>query len=262
MTTVHTFASGSSGNALLLSWEGGHLLVDAGISFRRVAQNLKALGLEAEDLCGVFITHTHSDHISGLQTLLKRTSCPVWATAQAAQDLRRRFPGFEGRFREIPLCEKLLLDGCGVTAIPTAHDAPGPCGYRFDTASGSAGLLTDTGYVTPEAEALLPGVDLIVLEANHDVEMLKSGPYPYFLKKRILGPQGHLSNEAAGCFAASLAKAGAAGIVLAHLSRDNNTPSTAQRAVRRALEAAGVEPGVSVAPREEASAAYVLRAAE
>lgn len=259
MTTVHTFASGSSGNALLLSWEGGHLLVDAGISCRRITQGLGALGLEASDLCAIFITHTHSDHISGLQTLLKRASCLVWATDPAAQDLKGRFPDFEARFRSVPLCEKIPLEGCWATAIPTAHDAPGACGYRFDTVEGTVGILTDTGYVTPEAEALLPGVDLIVLEANHDVEMLQSGPYPYYLKKRILGPGGHLSNEEAGRFAAVLAAAGAAEIVLAHLSRENNTPAIALEAVRRALEAADVGAALSVAPREGQAAAFMVR---
>ena len=261
MTTVHTFASGSSGNALLLSWDGGRLLVDAGISCRRITRNLEALGLTLGDICALLITHTHSDHISGLQTLLKKSAFPVWAADPAVLELKNRFPDFGNRFQSVPLCRKLPLNGCAVTAIPTSHDALGSCGYRFDTAAGSVGLLTDTGYVTPEAESLLPGTNLMILESNHDIETLKSGPYPYFLQKRILGPHGHLSNEAAGRFAAALAKAGAAEIVLAHLSRENNTPAMAQNAVCCALAAAGVKATLSVAPRDERSGAYTVRAA-
>ena len=112
------------------------------------------------------------------------------------------------------------------------------------------GLLTDTGYVPDEAADVLEGVDLAVLEANHDVETLRSGPYPYYLKQRILGVQGHLSNEDAARFAAALAGSGASEIVLAHLSRENNTPAMALRAVGTALSAAGLSPLLSVAPRD------------
>lgn len=249
--TIHTLASGSSGNAALLSWTGGRLLVDAGISCRRICQSLKALGLGPRDLDGILITHTHSDHISGLQTLLKYTYCPLLASAPAGEELRLRFPGAEGRLWPVPMCTPVSLrGGCSVTAVPVSHDAPGSCGYRFDTAEGSAALLTDTGYITPEAKALLPGVSLAVLEANHDVETLESGPYPYFLKRRILGPKGHLSNEASAAFAVALAEAGAAELVLAHLSQENNTPAMAYRAVETALSAAGLAPALSVAPRD------------
>ncbi len=261
MTTVHTFASGSSGNALLLSWERGSLLVDAGISCRRITRNLNALGLTLKEIQALCITHTHSDHISGLETLLKKSTFPVWAAGPAVQELKCRFPAYENRFQSVPVCRKLPLNGCDVTAVPTSHDAPGSCGYRFDTSAGSVGLLTDTGYVTPEAEECLPGTNLMILEANHDIETLQSGPYPYFLKKRILGSQGHLSNEAAGRFAAALAKAGATEIVLAHLSRENNTPAMARNAVSCALAAAGVKAALSVAPRDESSAAYTAQAA-
>ena len=139
MTTVHTLASGSSGNALVLSWEGGHLLVDAGISCRRVRQGLQALGLDLGDLDGIFITHTHSDHISGLQTLLKHTDCPVYASAQAGRDLLRRMVLLEERLQEAE--GSLWVKDCAVTAFPTSHDAPGSRGYRFDTPDGGFGQI-------------------------------------------------------------------------------------------------------------------------
>ena len=256
MTTVHTRASGSSGNALVLNWAGGHILVDAGISCRRIRQGLQSLGLDLSGLDGIFITHTHSDHISGLQTLLKHTDCPVFASAQAGRDLLRRTVLLEDRLREAEA--PFSVRDCTVTPFPTSHDAPGSRGYRFDTPDGSFGLLTDSGVVTEEAEAVLPGVALAVLEANHDVEAVRSGPYPYFLKKRILGPGGHLRNEDAAAFAVTLARAGAREIVLAHLSRENNTPAMALRAVETALSAAGLAPRLSAAPRDGLSGAYVL----
>ena len=256
MTTVHTLASGSSGNALVLNWDGGHILVDAGISCRRIRQGLQSLGLDLSGLDGIFITHTHSDHISGLQTLLKHTDCPVFASAQAGRDLLRRTVLLEDRLREAEA--PFSVRDCTVTPFPTSHDAPGSRGYRFDTPGGSFGLLTDSGVVTEEAEAVLPGVALAVLEANHDVEAVRIGPYPYFLKKRILGPGGHLRNEDAAAFAVTLARAGAREIVLAHLSRENNTPAMALRAVETALSAAGLAPRLSAAPRDGLSGAYVL----
>lgn len=256
MTTVHTLASGSSGNALVLSWDGGHILVDAGISCRRIRQGLQALGLDLPDLDAVCVTHTHSDHISGLQTLIKHTDCPVCAAPAAGRDLRRRMVLLEDRLQEAE--GTFFVKGCAVTPFPTSHDAPGSRGCRFDTPDGSFGLLTDSGVVTAEAEAVLPGVGLAVLEANHDVEAVRGGPYPYFLKERILGPSGHLSNEDAAAFAVTLARAGASEIVLAHLSRENNTPAMALRAVETALRAAGLSPRLSAAPRDCLSGAYVL----
>ncbi len=255
MTTIHTLASGSSGNALLLSWDGGHILADAGISCRRIRQSLQALGLDLPDLDAVCITHTHTDHISGLQTLLKHTDCPVYATAPAGRDLLRRMAGLEDRLEE---ADRFTVKDCAVTAFPTSHDSPGSCGYRFDTPDGGVGLLTDSGVITPEAEAVLPGVSLAVLEANHDVEALRSGPYPYYLKERILGPGGHLRNEDAAAFAVTLAAAGAQEIILAHLSRENNTPAMALRTVETALRAAGLGPRLSTAPRDRLSGAYRL----
>ena len=258
MTILHTLASGSSGNALLLSCGTCHILLDAGISCRRITAALKTLGLEAESLSAILITHTHSDHIAALQTLLKRCSAPVLATERAARDLAWRLPAAEGRLESLETGASLALGAFTVTAFPTSHDSPGSCGYRLDSADGSAGILTDTGYVTDEAADILEGVELAVLEANHDPETLRSGPYPYALKQRILGHQGHLSNGDAARFAAALAESGTSEIILAHLSRENNTPAMARNAVESALSAAGAAPRLSVAPRDCLSEAHVL----
>ena len=258
MTTVHTLASGSSGNALLVSCGATHLLVDAGISCRRITTGLASLGLGLDDLNALFITHTHSDHIAGLQTMLKKSIFPILSSGRVGRELAYRLAGVEQRFQEMEFCQQVQAGCLAVTAFPTSHDAPGSCGFRFDGPDGSVGVLTDTGYVTPEAADILPGVDLAVLEANHDVEALRSGPYPYYLKKRILGSEGHLCNEDAARFAVTLAEAGASELVLAHLSKENNTPAMARNAVETALAAAGLAPALDVAPRDCLSEAYPI----
>ena len=257
MTTVHTLASGSSGNAAVLSCGDTHLLIDAGISCRRITAALKELGLTPADLTAILITHTHSDHISGLNTLLKKTACPLLATPRTCRELSCRVEGIDPRL--MGLDSPITLGEIDMQPIPTSHDAPGSCGWRLDTESGSVGFLTDTGYVTDEALDLLPGVDFVILEANHDVEFLCSGPYPYYLKQRILGLQGHLCNEDAAQFAVTLAENGASDIVLAHLSRDNNTPAMALNAVAAALDGAGLAPELSVAPRDTVGPWHIVR---
>ena len=256
LTSLYTLASGSSGNALLISMSGAYFLVDAGISCRKITQRLQALGLGLPDLDGLFITHAHTDHVNGLKTLLKRASFPIFATWETLCCLQAEDTC--NLFRPIKPGVPFPVSGCSVTAIPTSHDAPGSCGYRFDGPDGSVGILTDTGYVTEAASSLLPGVGLAILEANHDVESLSSGPYPYYLKKRILGRLGHLSNEDAAKFAVTLAENGANEIILAHLSLENNTPAMARNAVEQALSAAHLAPVLSVAPRDALGEAHVL----
>jgi len=258
LTTVHTLASGSSGNALLLSCNNTHFLLDAGISCRRITASLRTLGLSLEDIDMVLVTHTHTDHVCGLQTMLKHTDFPIRSTSRVCRELEYRLADVWDRADSLDLCQPFCYHDCTVIPFPTSHDAPGSCGFRIDTPDGSVGLMTDTGYITEEANHILPGVDLIFLEANHDIETLRSGPYPYYLKQRILGNQGHLCNEEAARFAVTLAKAGASEIVLSHLSKENNTPAMALRAVETALSAAGQSPRLSVAPRDSLSEAHIV----
>lgn len=258
MTTVHTLASGSSGNALLLRCGKTNLLLDAGISCRRITASLRELGLELVDLDAVLITHTHSDHINGMRTLLNHSELPVYASERTCRELSYRLEGIEGRLHHCIYGAESSIGACGVTLFPTSHDAPGSSGYRVDTDDGTVGILTDTGYVTDEARETLSGAELLVLEANHDVETLRSGPYPYYLKQRILGRAGHLSNDAAADFAKEMARHGTREIILAHLSKENNTPVMAYDTVARELAAADAEVTLSVAPRDCRSQAYTL----
>lgn len=252
MTELHTLASGSSGNAALLSRNGTHILLDAGISCRRITTALGQLGLTPQHLSGIFITHCHADHISGLNTIVKHWDVPIYASSETCRQLEYRIAGIRRLLQPLAPDQEFSCGTMTVLPFETAHDAPGSCGYRFN----DMGILTDTGYVTEAAADALSGVSLLVLEANHDIETLRSGPYPYYLKQRILGSQGHLSNEAAADFARHCAENGTREIVLAHLSRENNTPVMAYDAVARALAPLDTPPQLSVAPRDEVSRCY------
>ena len=208
-----------------------------------------------DELDGILITHEHTDHISGLATLIKHHAVPLYASPGTARQLAYRLAGVEPLLRPRDPGTEFCIGSCRVTAFATSHDAAQSMDYRID-GSGSVGILTDTGYVTPEAEEVLPGVGMLVLESNHDVDRLRSGPYPYHLKQRVLGSQGHLSNEDAAAFAARMAACGTECIVLAHLSKENNTPQLAYDAVDRALRAGGARVRLYVAPRDELSPAY------
>lgn len=255
MITLHTLASGSEGNCLLLSAAGTHLLLDAGISCRRISTALASLGLSLQDVKAVLVTHDHSDHVSGIQTMARKWQIPVYASPAAARHLSYRIAGLEPLLRHVSCGVPFPVGDFTVTAFPTSHDGHGGVDFRFDCGGASVGAITDTGYVTEEARHVLSGVELLVLESNHDVELLRSGPYPYPLKARILSDLGHLSNDAAAAFAAEMAACGTRQFLLAHLSKENNTPQRALDAVRLALS--GLDASVEVPPRGELSRAYV-----
>lgn len=259
MTTLHTLSSGSGGNAALLSYRSTHILLDAGISCRRIAAGLSRLNLSPQQLACITVSHCHSDHIAGLRTLLKKTACPILATPRTCRELAFVLPDSQERLREA--AGPVSVDEVYIIPIPASHDAPGTCGWRLDTPGGSVGVLTDTGYVPEAAQEQLLGVDLMLLEANHDIPTLRQGPYPPSLKRRILGPQGHLCNQAAAALAAVLAGGGTSEIVLAHLSRECNTPELALEALRQALAAAGLSPVISAAPRDELGPCHHVRRA-
>ena len=231
-------ASGSTGNCALISEGDTHLLIDAGISARRICGGLQQQGLELRDIAGVLVTHEHTDHIAGLRVLLRRAPLPVYTIAPAARALRALLPEHADALCEIEPDCAALVGGAAVTPFCTQHDAAGSCGYRISGESGSVGFCTDLGAVTETVRCALRGLDGAVFEANHDIDMLRNGPYPAYLKRRILSDYGHLSNDAAGDLAAELAYHGTRSLILGHLSRHNNTPQRALETVSRALCAA------------------------
>ena len=262
MTTFRTFASGSTGNAALIASGGTRLLIDMGISCRRVCQALAALSLTPEDLTAVVITHEHSDHIRGLATYVKKYRTPIVCTPGTARQLAYRTAGVELLLRPLELLETLQWPGMDVELLPTSHDARESSACHITTADGRVGFLTDTGYIPEETGRRMLGAELLVLESNHDEGMLWSGRYPYYLKARIQGAEGHLSNAAAARFAAASVQAGTQNLLLAHLSQENNTPRLALETVGQALAGIGWTGPVAAAPCSEMSRLYRLERGE
>ena len=257
MLKVATLASGSSGNCAVVSDGRVHILIDAGISTRRIAQGLKELGLELRHLSGVLITHEHNDHVAALPVLCKQTQAALYTAEGTACELCGRWTGLTERFRVFEPGQRFAVGGLEVGTFATSHDCARPVGFSVGDGRRMLVLCTDTGIVTPEAREAVGEADTLIGEFNYDPEMLRMGPYPVYLKERIRGTRGHLSNEAGGELAAWAAEQGARRIVLAHLSQENNTPRLALESAERALAGLGLCPGKDVeltaAPRGEGS---------
>lgn len=248
---ISILASGSTGNCTLVSEGETHLLIDAGISARRIVEGLRESNVEPSNLSAILITHEHSDHIKGLEVLLRRCAAPVYAVKSVAEALCAVVPGARVRVCAAEPDCAMLIGGTAVTPFLVSHDSAGCCGYRISGMSGSFGCCTDLGIVTEDVRCALTGVDCAVIEANHDLTMLRTGPYPAFLKKRIRSDRGHLSNDDAASLAVYLAQTGTRVLILGHLSRHNNTPGEALRSVQSALDAAvapNQRPEVHTAP--------------
>ncbi len=227
------FASGSSGNCALLRGGGVNLLIDAGISMKRIRICLRSLGLDLGDLRGVLVTHEHTDHVSALGMLSKYTDLPFFLSRGTAEALLRDGKCAGKNLR--PLGEDLAisLGELRILGVPLLHDAAQPLGWRIEGEKSAIAVLTDLGRVTEGVLAAAGGCRFAVVECNHDVEMLRRGPYPPQLQRRILGDRGHLSNEAGAELARHLLENGAEEAMLGHLSRENNRPDLALEAVRR-----------------------------
>ena len=258
-----TLASGSSGNAALLRCGKTTILLDAGISARRITTAMKALGMAPDDLTGIFITHEHSDHISGLATLAKQLQVPVYATAPTLHILCQKIPMLQGRCREIYPGRGVELEEIFVHSFPTSHDAACSVGYRVTGNDGCiVTLATDLGYLSQGVKRAAQGCDLLVCETNHDEDWVRTGPYPYHLKQRVLGDYGHLSNEVGAELATMAVESGARTVLLAHLSSENNTPARARQVAELRLSYSGIDAQrditLAVAPKKEMGAVYQL----
>ncbi|MDU4961983.1 MAG: MBL fold metallo-hydrolase [Sporomusaceae bacterium] len=235
---VHVLASGSSGNSACLQFGDTNILVDAGISARRIKNGLDAAGIAVESLSAVLVTHEHTDHISGLAMLTKKYRLPVYSRPDtfAAMSCRDLLP--PECCRELP--DSLDIGKVRVEPFSILHDAADPVGFNFFSGRTKCSFATDIGFVTGGVKARLENSDVLVLEANHDVNMLQSGAYPWYLKKRILGNRGHLSNNDCGWTLARMARKQHADVFLAHISKENNRPEVAEETVSRILEEDGL----------------------
>ncbi len=230
-----SIASGSSGNCIYVGSEATHLLVDAGISGKRTISGLESLGVTGADLDGILITHEHADHISGLGVLARKYGIPIYATRgtiRAVKSCRSLGRIEESLFCEIAADEKITIKDLTVNPMRISHDAAEPVAYRIAYGRQKVGICTDLGVYDDYTVECLREMDALLLEANHDVNMLQVGPYPYHLKQRILGERGHLSNESSGRLLGRLLHDGLKAILLGHLSQENNLPELAYEAVR------------------------------
>lgn len=235
MSFYYSVASGSSGNCAV--WNVGQttVLIDLGVSVRALNKALHDIDMEISDLSAVLLTHEHTDHIKGLATFVKKYDLPVYATFGTAAAILQKLPQAEKNLRTFAGGEQFDIDRLHVQSMPTPHDAADPVAYCIDGGGYQLGYVTDVGFLPDDVQNTISGCDTVVLESNHDVDMLRTGPYPMYLKQRIRGKYGHLSNEDCAQGAAALAQTGTKRLVLAHLSDKNNNPLVALRCTQRAL---------------------------
>ena len=255
---VAVLASGSSGNAIWVSSGSTGVLIDAGVSARRVASAAEGLGLDTGILEAVLVTHEHSDHVSGLGPVSRRFDLPVYATSGTHRAMDRRL----GKCRERAVVEpgtEFRVGDLAVSPFSVSHDCAEPVGYTVTDGRDRVAIATDLGVVTHPVRQHLSEADCVVLEFNHDERMLRDGGYPWRLKQRIASRSGHLSNEAAARELVTLIDGPISFLVLAHLSRENNTPSLAMETASEALERAGrSDVRVLLADQEQATGPICL----
>jgi len=236
--------SGSGGNAAYIGGSNGGILIDAGVSAKRLAAALHDIGVDPQRVGAVFVTHEHNDHVAGLRVFCERHHVPVFASKGTLRAL-------EGSHVTAKMSVGATPDGgveaCGilVRAHAVPHDCAQACCYTCEDETGEKfAVATDMGYLNDEAQEALLGCDNVLLESNHEVMMLQNGPYPYWLKRRILSDTGHLSNAACAEFLPKLLQRGTARFFLAHLSRENNTPELAYACAKAAFDQAGARAGI------------------
>jgi len=241
---VWPLSSGSNGNAILL-WSGGSaVLIDDGISTKRLTAQMASAGLTLANLEAVVLTHEHSDHVGGLPVLKKRSCARILASQGTAESLR----GIKS-YDRLGNGKVHDVGPFSISSFPIPHDAAEPMGVVLECRGKRVVSATDVGHVTPDIMDVFRGADVAIVESNHDVEMLHTGPYPKYLKDRISGPLGHLSNDDGAELAIHSVAHGASSLFLAHLSESNNLPQLALASTSRALKRAGRNARVSVAPR-------------
>lgn len=255
--------SGSSGNSLFVKGGDTRLLIDAGLSGKRIEQALCAIDELPAQINGILVTHEHRDHIHGVGILSRRYNLPIYANFATWQRMKNELGKIaDANIRVFETGHPFCIGDLKIEAFHTSHDAAESVGFIIDSGNRTMAVATDTGIVTQAMVEKLKGRDLVIVESNHDPSMLETGRYPYPLKQRIKGNKGHLSNEVCAETVSMLVESGVDKIVLAHLSKENNYPLLAYQTTALALKEKGVEPGVdlqlSVAERDKVSNLYHL----
>ena len=234
-----SIASGSSGNCTYIGSDNTHILIDAGVSKKRIEEGLKSLDLTLSDISAIFVTHEHTDHIAALHTILKKFDIPIYATGGTIQGIKasdKKAEMVNSRFVQVMVDKEVLVGDMKINPMTISHDANEPCGYTVFVGDKKIGVATDLGCYDDYTVNRLSDCDALLLEANHDIRMLQTGPYPYVLKARILGDKGHLCNEKSGELLSKLVNNKLQGVFLGHLSKENNLPELAYEAVRVELQ--------------------------
>lgn len=230
-----SIASGSSGNCIYVGSEDTNILIDVGISKKRIEEGLKAIGVACEDLDGILITHEHSDHIQGLGVFSRKYKIPVYATSGTIRGIEGykslgKMP--EGLLHQVKVDETFQVGSLEIHPFAISHDALEPSGFRVEKDGKTVAVATDLGIYDEYIVENLKDVNALVLEANHDIHMLEVGPYPYPLKRRVMGDQGHLSNELSGRLLCDILHDRLQCVMLGHLSKDNNYENLAYETVK------------------------------
>jgi len=228
--------SGSSGNSIFIASETTKLLLDAGLSGKKIIEALCSIGEKPSELNAILVSHEHSDHIKGVGILSRKYNLPIYASEGTWNAMEQMIgPVLESNKVVFSSYDPFQIGDILVTPFPIPHDACEPVGYSFSTEGKKVTVATDIGHINLNLLSCFEDSDLLLLESNHDLEMLKMGPYPWYLKKRIAGKQGHLSNDAAGEVIAYMAGKGTKRFLLGHLSKENNFPELAYQTVCNAL---------------------------
>ena len=260
--------SGSSGNVLFVQYGGTRLLIDAGKSGKCIADALRSIGADIDTIDGVLITHEHSDHISGVGVLARKYHLPIYATAGTWRGMEDKVGTVSPDLkREIRANEDFCLGDIGISCFSIPHDAADPVGFRLYGGKVSVATATDLGFFPDSVFSRIAGSDLVLLESNHDPDLLRNNRhYSPPLKQRILGNRGHLSNEACAGALLRLVEAGTRDVILGHLSGENNSPTLARNVSFQALTRAGVDPErdvcLRVALRDQVGAIYRIHKIE
>ncbi len=254
--TITTLRSSSKGNCSFVTDGKTKILIDCGVSFKQIKEALANLEQDIAGIDGIVITHEHSDHTKGLGVLSRNTDIPIFANKETWQRMYMSHEGIKDKSIKVHTGVFSIGD-IEITPFSISHDAVNPVGYAFEKGKEKVAYLTDSGTVTPEMAQSVKGAREIVLESNHDINMLKNGIYPQQLKTRILGDYGHLSNDFAGQFAQKLLEWGTEKFILGHLSPENNLPLIARKSFLSYMDKLSAKEGkdfsLTVAPMDKPS---------
>ncbi len=245
---VCVLSSGSGGNSTFISSSGSSLIIDAGISCKRILERLRSASCDPGGIGGILVTHDHSDHISGAGTLSRKLKVPVYIHEENWRSCRERFNKCEVHF----IKGNFFVGDFFVEPFPVSHDGTLNYGFCVHSEEKKITHLTDTGTVTSVIRQRITGSHIMILESNHDPEMLIKGPYPWYLKQRIAGNLGHLSNKDACKLISESGMTGLKHLILAHLSKENNDPVLAYDLMEETRESSGMDFRICVAPQDTA----------